>query len=75
MQASGTVSPMQSALELWNSGERLLARASAEAASGRLDNLAQTLIDLTSARHSIAAGAKLAQVANETTGCVLDILV
>lgn len=74
MQISGTVSPMQSALELIGSGERLLAKASSEAASGRLDNLAQTLIDLHTARHSVSAGAALARVADETAGCVLDIL-
>lgn len=74
MQISGTVSPMQSALELFNSGEQLLVRASNNAASGKLDNLAQTLIDLSSARYSAAAGAALARTANETTGYVLDIL-
>jgi len=73
MQINGTVSPMQSALDLFCSGERLLAKASSEAASGRLDNLAQTLIDLSSARLSATAGAALARIANETAGCVLDI--
>jgi len=74
MQISGTVSPMQSALELFNNGEQLLVRASSDAAAGNLDNLAQTLVDLSSARLSAEAGATLARVANETTGYVLDIL-
>lgn len=74
MQIGRTTPPMQSALDLIHDGEQRLGKASEAAASGNLENLAQTLVDLSSARQTVATGVVLARASNETTGYLLDML-
>lgn len=75
MQIGGSASVMRSALDLMKNGEQLLGQASNETASGSIDQLAQTLLTITCAKQTHAMGVKLASIADETAGYVLDMLV